>query len=84
MLIAMDKYNESISVLRSISEDEKSSLYNDKSLFLLANLYNYGLNDKKNALTEYQILLEKYPNSLYFDKARQMINILNEQTDETI
>jgi tetratricopeptide (TPR) repeat protein len=84
MLIAVDKFDESILVLRSISEEEISSLYSDKSLFLLANLYYYGLNDKINALTEYQNLLEKYPNSLYFDKAREMINMLNEQSDETI
>lgn len=84
MLIAEDKYNESIPVLRSIVEDQKSSLFSDKSLFMLANVYNYGLNDRKSALAEYQNLLEKYPNSLYFDKAREMINTLNAQTDEKI
>jgi tetratricopeptide (TPR) repeat protein len=84
MLVAGDKYQESVSVLRSISEDEYSSLFSDKSLFLLANLYRFGLNDKKNALAEYENLLEKYPNSLYFDKAREMINVLNAQTDESI
>ena len=84
MLIALDKYDESVSVLRSISESEFSTLYSDKSLFLLANLYQFGLNDKNKALIEYQNLLEKFPNSLYFDKAREMINSIKEQTDETI
>jgi tetratricopeptide (TPR) repeat protein len=84
MLVAVSRYDESISVLRSISEEEISSLYSDKSLFLLANLYHYGLKNNVNARIEYENLLEKYPNSLYFDKAREMINVLNEQSEETI
>jgi predicted negative regulator of RcsB-dependent stress response len=84
MLIAQDRYDESILILRSISDDESSSLFSDKSLYLLGNLYQFGLTDRANALIEYQKLLEKYPNSLYFDKSREMINVLNEQTEERI
>ena len=74
MLIALDDYKKAINFLENLSNNENMNIFVDKSLFLLANLYQYGLKDLKNAGLCYQKLLEKYPNSLFLDKARNFLS----------
>jgi tetratricopeptide (TPR) repeat protein len=63
-------------VLQEIFDDKEESLYSDKALFLLANLYQYGIADLSKAKLTYEKFLEKYPNSIYFDKSRENLNNL--------
>jgi len=73
VLIAQNNFSEAISLLREISESENFSLYSDKALFLIAETYNYGLNDKTSAIAAYENLLATYPKSIYLSKSRDAI-----------
>jgi len=74
--LANDKNNFAVQILEEILENSKMTIFNDKSTFLLAKTYQFGLKDKQKAAENYQILLEKFPNSLYFDSARDYLNQL--------
>lgn len=74
MLIALNDYKNAIIYLENLSNNENMNIFADKSLFLLANLYQYGLKDLEKAKFCYQKILEKYPNSFYIEKARNFLN----------
>ncbi len=76
ILIAQNNYPVAIEILKQLSEKEKLNIFTDKSLFLLAQVYEYGIVDKKSALEVYKNILEHYPNSLYLEKARERIKRL--------
>jgi outer membrane protein assembly factor BamD (BamD/ComL family) len=71
--VALDNYEKSISVLQAISGQNEQNLYADKALYLLGNIYQYGMKDDTKALEMYESLLAKFPNSLYLDVAREEI-----------
>ncbi|MFC2084502.1 tetratricopeptide repeat protein [Bacteroidota bacterium] len=75
--IVLNNLQKSIEILEELSEQETGNLFADKSIFLLGNIYQFYLLDNKNAVTEYKKLLEKFPNSLYFDISREMLNLIN-------
>lgn len=76
ILIAQDNYPVAIEILKELSEKKKLNIFTDKSLFLLAQVYEHGISDKRSALSIYENILEHYPNSLYLDKARENIKKL--------
>ncbi len=78
--IATDSFDTAEILLNEISEKEMPSAYADKSLFLLGNLYLNGYSNKSQAKLAYQKLLENFPNSLYFDRSRQILNSLGENS----
>lgn len=80
VLLAMDDISNATAVLKEITNSENETLYSDNALFLLANTYNFALNDKKSAIKAFQKLLEKFPNSLYFDESRKKIINLEKST----
>ena len=61
-------------VLKEIADSEKENFYSDKSLYLLAEIYYFGFRNEDSALEYYERLLERFPNSLYFEKSREKIN----------
>ena len=71
--LAQDNYEKSISILQEISGQDKQNIYADKALYLLGNIYQYGMKDDTKALEMYESLLAKFPNSLYLDVAREEI-----------
>lgn len=77
-LTALNRYEEAVSIIDSILTDE-GSIYADKSLFLKAQILQYGLLDLPKALAAYEKLLATFPNSLYLDKAREQIIFLRER-----
>ncbi|MCK9280111.1 MAG: tetratricopeptide repeat protein [Melioribacteraceae bacterium] len=77
MLIALNKYDEAIKVLEVLSDNKTKGLYSDTSLFLLSQVYQNGLNNKVKSEENYKNLLEFYPNSLYFDRVREILNSTN-------
>jgi tetratricopeptide (TPR) repeat protein len=77
--ITLDSLEIAERLLTEISDSEMTSAYSDKSLFLLGNLYLKRLNNNSKARLVYQKLLENFPNSLYFDKSRQILNSLGER-----
>ncbi|MBN1301835.1 MAG: tetratricopeptide repeat protein [Melioribacteraceae bacterium] len=77
MMIALDQYNRSIEMLQNIIKKDRSGIFTDKAMFLIANVYHFGLSDVPKAAEMYQNILESYPNSLYFDRSRELIQMLN-------
>jgi len=71
--LAIDNYEKSISILQEISNQEEQNIYPDKALYLLGNIYQYGMKDDTKALEMYESLLAKFPNSLYLDVVREEI-----------
>ena len=76
MLIANDNLPTAIKILEVLSDNSKNVIFADKSLFLLAQTYQYGIKDMQKARQNYEKLLEKFPNSLYFDRARDSLKVL--------
>ena len=52
------------------------SVYTELSIILKAEIYDYMLNDLNLAIDNYLLFLEKYPNSIYYDKVRIRIREL--------
>jgi len=77
IFIVEDNFNEAILILEKLADKSKTAIFADKSTFLLANIYQFGIKDLQKAAGYYQIILEKYPNSLYFDRARAALNLLS-------
>ncbi len=78
--VTLDSLETAEKILTEITDSEISSAYSDKSLFLLGSLYMNGYNDNSKARLVYQKLLENFPNSLYFDRSRQILNSLGDNT----
>ncbi|MEJ5351432.1 MAG: tetratricopeptide repeat protein [Melioribacteraceae bacterium] len=75
-LLALNNLPVAIKILEDLSEKSKTGIFGDKSLFLLGRIYQYGIKDKNKSIQIYQKLLEKFPNSLYFEQAREYLNNL--------
>jgi tetratricopeptide (TPR) repeat protein len=73
MLIAQNELPSAIKVLEEIMENQKNAIFIEKSTFLLAQCYQYGIKNLQKAAQIYQKLLETFPNSLYFDRAREAL-----------
>ncbi len=77
--IALNQYSEAILYLEELADSKENNLYSDKSLFLLANLYNYGLKDLPKAKECHEKLLETFPNSLYLEVSREFLNAVTQK-----
>jgi tetratricopeptide (TPR) repeat protein len=73
MELAMGNYDKSVEMLEKISDEGENNIYADKALYLLAKTYQFGLKNDTKAIEAYENLLEKFPNSLYLDDARDQI-----------
>jgi tetratricopeptide (TPR) repeat protein len=80
ILIANDDFFSAVQILEKLSFSEKTSVFVDKSTFLLSLTFHFGLSDLPKASQTYQKLLEKFPNSLYFDKAREYLNAISNKS----
>ncbi|MBN2572117.1 MAG: tetratricopeptide repeat protein [Ignavibacteriales bacterium] len=76
MCIALSNYPAAIQSLEDIVNNESFNILNDKALYLLANTYFYGIKDNDKAFTTCKKILEFYPNSLYVEKTRSLITII--------
>ena len=77
ILVAKNKYPEAIENLKQLSTTKEMNIFVDKSLYLLAQVYEFGIGDKKSAIKNYEKFLEKFPNSLYIEKVQQNLKRLN-------
>ncbi|MGD8305349.1 MAG: tetratricopeptide repeat protein [Ignavibacteria bacterium] len=73
MYLALDNYDESIKCLNEIVAEGEKNIYADKALYLLAELFQYGIGDNIKAIEMYEELLAKFPSSIYIDEARAQI-----------
>lgn len=76
IFISESNYFSALPLLESLVKDEKSSIFCEKATFLFANTFLYGTLDLKKASETFQNLLENFPNSIYFDRARDELNRL--------
>lgn len=77
IFLATDDFSSAEEILAKLSNNQKSSILDDKSTFLLGMTFQFGLRDLQKAGIIYQKMLEKFPNSLYFDKAREYLNAIS-------
>jgi tetratricopeptide (TPR) repeat protein len=71
--LAMDNLDKSIGLLEKITEEAEKNIYADKALYLLSRIYQYGKKNYPKAIESYELLLAKFPNSLYLDDSRNAI-----------
>jgi tetratricopeptide (TPR) repeat protein len=74
IFLVEDDFFSAVQILENLSDSSKTSIFADKSTFLLGMTYQFGIVDLQKAASIYQKMLEKFPNSLYFDKAREYLN----------
>jgi tetratricopeptide (TPR) repeat protein len=77
MLIAENDLPTAVKVLEESIKNQNNAIFVEKSIFLLAQCYQFGIKDLQKAATTYQKLLESFPNSLYFDRAREALQGLS-------
>ncbi len=84
MLVAQDKYPVAIEVLKELSGREEFNIFADRSFYLLAQVYEFGIGDVGSAQSTYQKFLELFPNSLYLDKSQENLKRLKNKGSESI
>lgn len=80
IFLMKDDFFSAVQILENLSNDEKVAIFADKSIFLLGKAYQFGLGDLTKASSNYQKLLEKFPNSLYFDEAREYLKAISNKS----
>src|SRR3972149_35009 len=71
--LAMDNLDKSIGLLEKITDEAEKNIYANKALYLLSRIYQYGKKNYPKAIESYELLLAKFPNSLYQDDSRNAI-----------
>jgi len=75
LLIYQSKTNEAIIKLDSIKGNH---LYEELSLLLIAEIYDYIINDTQKAKTYYLSMLQKFPDSIYYEDVRlRLVKIMD-------
>lgn len=73
MQLALSNTDTALVHLNNIAKEGNSNIYADKALYLIAQIYQFGLGNTDKAIEAYEKLLAKFPNSLYLDEARAEI-----------
>ncbi len=79
MMLALSDYQQAIKLFENVVEEGEKNIYADKALYLLGEIYQYGLGDGAKAIEIYEKLLAKFPLSIYIDEARERIRNLKEK-----
>lgn len=69
--INRSNYIEAAAHLQEITSTYSSGLLADEALFMLADLYNYQLNEKEKAKELYLQMLTRYPGSVFIEESRE-------------
>jgi outer membrane protein assembly factor BamD (BamD/ComL family) len=70
--------------LDGIINDFRFELLGDDAHFMLAELYNYNLNEKEKARDLYKSILTQYPGSVFIEDSREKYRTLREQYPDKI
>jgi len=79
MELALNNYPLAIELFEKVVEEGEKNIYADKALYLLAQIYQYSIGDNAKANEMYEMLLAKFPSSIYIDRARNEIIKLREK-----
>ena len=74
--IQLKQYAGALADYQKLLIDYKESIEKDKTQFKIGELYELYLLDKQKAIAAYEIILEKYPFSLFVEQARKRIRQL--------
>lgn len=74
--LKLKQTNEAIAAFRFIADSIQLSILKDKAQFRIAEVSENVLHNKAQAITAYEKLLERFPNSLYAEQARKRIRLL--------
>ena len=77
LLISQNKPNDAIIVLESINGD---SIYTELASIFLAEIYDYIKEDKNTATRYYLLILQEYPQSIYYEIIRKRLRTILEKT----
>ncbi|MDI6803750.1 MAG: tetratricopeptide repeat protein [Bacteroidota bacterium] len=69
----MQQYEKAVFTYERIMKDFPDNVFADKSQLKTAAVYQWGLKNSVKAIEAYQMLLEKYPGSVYVNEARRRI-----------
>lgn len=76
ILVKQQKFTEGISFLEKIYSKYPSEILADDALYKIAEIYQFSLQNKDQAMVYYQKLMEEYPGSLYVVEARKRFRTL--------
>jgi outer membrane protein assembly factor BamD (BamD/ComL family) len=74
--LKLKQTNEAIAAFRFIADSIQLSILKDRAQFRIAEISENVLHNKVLAITAYEKLLERFPNSLYAEQARKRIRLL--------
>jgi tetratricopeptide (TPR) repeat protein len=76
ILIQKNDYQAAIIPLKKIADDHKFDLWADDAVFMLGDIYENHLDDKKQAQMYYQKIITDYASSLWLNEARKRFRTL--------
>ena len=76
--IDLNNYETAAGYLQEITNNFSYGLLADDALFMLAELYNYQLNQKEKAKELYRNMLTRYPGSVFTEESREKFRELRE------
>lgn len=79
-LVNLSLYPESLKIMEEIFASGNSN-YADNAYFSAGNIYFYRIKDFKNAKNCFEKLLALFPDSIFADKAREMINTIKNKSE---
>jgi tetratricopeptide (TPR) repeat protein len=74
--LKLKQTNEAITAFHFITDSIQLSILKDRAQFRIAEISENVLHNKSQAITAYEKLLERFPNSLYAEQARKRIRLL--------
>jgi len=74
--LKLKRPDKAITAFRFIADSVQLGILKDKAQFRIAEIYENTLRDTSQAITAYEKLLERFPNSLYAEQARKKIRLL--------
>ncbi|MDP1676641.1 MAG: tetratricopeptide repeat protein [Bacteroidota bacterium] len=74
--IQLKKYADALADYQKLLVDYQESIEKDRTQFRIGELYELYLGDKQKAIAAYEVILEKYPFSLFVEQARKKIRQL--------
>ncbi len=84
VLIAQNKFPTAIEVLKGLSETKELNIFADKSFYLLAQVYEFGIVDRELATSTYEKFLELFPNSLFIEKTQENLKRLKNNISDNL
>ncbi len=74
------RFSNALDAYQRLVKEYPESIFADRSLFATAEIYHHEMHEKEKAITLYESLLERFPDSFLVGEARKRIRILRGDT----